>query len=515
MPESGRRAGGERRIRLAPIGAEIVAPAGAPLRDHLFEAGVEFPCGGNGRCRGCKVRVVSGEVPVDDVQRERLSEAEIAEGWRLACRIELDQDLTLELRQWDATILSDEAGFAFTPQSGLGIAIDLGTTTLVAQLLDLATGQVLAVKSALNAQARYGGDVMSRVQHAVSSGGQVELQETIRAQIGSLIKQLFSASSHGLRVIDPRELSKIVLVGNTVMHHLYCGIDAAPMSRVPFEPIDAGLQSLDASTVGLSEIAPNARVRFLPCLGGFVGSDILAGILATGVAESDTLTCLLDLGTNGEIVLGNRNRILCASTAAGPAFEGARISMGMRASTGAIWRVEAEGENLRCEAIGGAAPRGICGSGLVDCVAACLDLGRIKPGGRLASPGPLVVAGDVALNQCDIRELQLAKGAIAAGIRILLKDWGAELDDVDRVFLAGAFGNYINRASARRIGLLPFDPVTVLPAGNTALLGAKIALGAPDLDELCNAVLTRVRHIGLGADAEFQEIYVDEMAFPD
>ena len=232
--------------------------------------------------------------------------------------------------------------------------------------------------------------------------------------------------------------------------------------------------------------------------------------------EGDRLTALIDLGTNGEIVVGNRERMLCASTAAGPAFEGARISMGMRAATGAISEVRARDGKLHCHVLGNVTPRGICGSGLVDAVAASLELGWIKPSGRLADGESLLLADPVSLNQWDVRELQLAKGAIAAGLRILLEQWGATKADLEQVYLAGAFGNYINQASARRIGLLDFPAEKVKPSGNTALLGAKLALFS--LQEHHGAypeILSKVRHVSLNEDQGFQETFVEEMGFPD
>jgi uncharacterized 2Fe-2S/4Fe-4S cluster protein (DUF4445 family) len=238
-------------------------------------------------------------------------------------------------------------------------------------------------------------------------------------------------------------------------------------------------------------------------------------VLATNLHTSEACVVLLDLGTNGEIVVGNRERLLCASTAAGPAFEGARISMGMRAATGAVSGVHVESGRLRCHVLGQGAPRGVCGSGLVDAVAAGLDLGWIKPNGRFANGDSLPLVGPVVLNQWDIRELQLAKGAIAAGLRILLEQWGATKGQVRQVFLAGAFGNYINQASARRIGLLDFPPEQIQPAGNTALLGAKLALFS--LSEHNGAypeVLQKIKHVSLHEDPRFQETYVEEMTFP-
>jgi uncharacterized 2Fe-2S/4Fe-4S cluster protein (DUF4445 family) len=498
------------RIVLLPTRTELTAPHGTPLRDLLFEQGVEFPCGGHGRCRGCKVLVHQGAVGINEAQRQQLTPEELANGWRLSCQCNLDDDLVIELRQWDAAILTDETAFAFTPKPGLGVAVDLGTTTLVAQLLDCETGQVLAVRTALNAQARYGTDVMSRVQYAVAEGGQPQLTDVIRQQIGKLIEQLLRAAKASASAV-----TDVVLVGNTVMHHLFCGIDLEPLSHYPFQPVRDGLELFRASELGW-QWDGNPQVRFLPCLGGFVGSDILGGILATKLHESEALVGLVDLGTNGEIVIGNRTRLLCASTAAGPAFEGARISTGMRAATGAIVEVSTEGSGFNCRVLGNVEPRGICGSGLVDAVAAGLDLGLINASGRLPdNNGVLVLCPPVTLTQQDIRELQLAKGAIAAGIEILLGMRGAAPADLQRLYLAGAFGNYINRQSALRIGLLNFPLEKVRPAGNTALLGAKIALFSLNGEDGSFAsVRRRIEHVMLSADPAFQDTFVEQMSFP-
>lgn len=497
------------KVLLHPIGKDIFANSGAPLRDLLFEHGVEFPCGGNGRCRGCRVRVVKGDLPLNPTQRDLLTAEEIENGWRLACQSAVMTNLTIELRQWDASILADESNFQFTPREGLGVAIDVGTTTLVAQLLDRETGRVLGVKTALNPQARFGADVMSRIQFAVAENGQRQLMAAIRHEVDRLIRLLLDAAGAERTVIR-----SVVLVGNTVMHHLFCGISVEPLSHYPFEPVDDGLQTLTPEEVGW-HVSPRAEIKFLPCLGGFVGSDTLAGIFAMGLDCADRLTALIDLGTNGEIVVGRRGNLLCASTAAGPAFEGARISMGMRAATGSIWKVARQGSDLHCEVLGNVAPRGVCGSGLVDAVAVGLDLERILPTGRLANGnGEWMLSPPVAISQTDIRQLQLAKGAIAAGFCILLGQWGATPAEVERVHLAGAFGNYIDRLSARRIGLLPLPPERIHPAGNAALLGAKMALFLPSEDLAFTTLRAQVKHFSLHTDPGFQDTYVDEMSFP-
>jgi uncharacterized 2Fe-2S/4Fe-4S cluster protein (DUF4445 family) len=498
------------KIQLQPLGKTVEVERGTPLSEVLFEHGVEFPCGGRGRCRGCKVKVLQGSLAVTPEQAQRLTPPELAAGWRLACRCCAEGDLVLDLAQWEATILADDTVFDFTPREGYGVAVDVGTTTLVAQLLDLRTSRVLGVRAELNAQAQHGADIMSRVELAMHGAGREQLLRLIREQVERMMIELLDGwpeARDGLR--------RVTLVGNTAMHHLFCGLDPEPLSHYPFEPTQDGLRTFNAPDLGWL-LPGECQIQFLPCLGGFVGSDILAGILATRMQQSQDLMVLIDLGTNGELVVGNRERLLCASTAAGPAFEGARISMGMRAATGAIAEVTVAQGQLRSRVLGQAAPRGICGSGLVDAVAAGLELGWIQSSGKLDRGGQtMTILPPVVVTQADVREVQLAKGAIAAGLRILLERWQASMGDVKRVYLAGAFGNYINRQSARRIGLFEFDPALVEPAGNTALLGAKLALFDPAGDGNAYARLrSLVEHVSLSADPRFQEIYMDALRFP-
>ncbi len=494
-------------IRLEPLGVTLDVKRGTRLQDILFPYGVEFPCGGQGECKGCRVRILSGDLPPTADEHSILSPTEIREGWRLACRGTAAGDITLDVGQWETVILSDSSTFAFTPREGLGIAVDLGTTTLVAQLVDLATGRVLGVRTALNPQAAWGADVMSRIQFAMSKDGAGKLCRAVRGRLGKMARELVQGRTG-------KPLADVVIGGNTVMHHLFCGIDVEPLSHVPFEPVRDGLEVFAARDLGW-EWAGDAPVRFLPCLGGFVGSDILAGLLAVRMHESEDLIGLVDLGTNGEIVVGNRERIVCASTAAGPAFEGGRISRGMRASTGAISEVRIAGGRVSCHVLGGGKARGICGSGLVDAAAAGLDLGVIASTGRLPESKPWTLVAPVAITQADIRELQLAKAAIAAGLHIVARRRGVQMEDLAGLHLAGAFGNYVNRASARRIGLLDFPLEKVRPSGNTALLGAKVALCFGDGAEDYAGVRRRIEHISLAADPEFMDTYVGEMGFPD
>lgn len=485
------------KVRLEPLAVEVQVPRGAELIGSLAEHGVEFPCGGSGICGGCSVRVLSGAVAISHADREVFTPKQLANGWRLACQARANEPLVLHCEQWQMDVLADLSAPLAYGKYGIGIAIDVGTTTIAAQMLDLETGMVLGVETELNPQARFGADVMSRVRAALE--GQ-DLTRIVRRALGEMVARLALGRE--------AEVVEVVLVGNTVMHHLFAGCDVEPLSHVPFASPDLGARSFSPLELGWA-LPAECTVRFAHCLGGFVGSDILAGIVATGMAESADLVALVDLGTNGEIAIGNRNGIICASTAAGPAFEAGAITMGMRAVTGAISHVAQVGDVLKATVIGGVEPRGICGSGLVDAVAAGLRNGAILPNGRIADGTKLFpVTGAVVLHQSDVRELQLAKGAIAAGFRILLRKLGAEVTEVKKVHLAGAFGNYVQIESAIRIGLIEAPRAVVQAAGNTALRGGKILLATGE------PVLPIIEHISLAADPSFQDEFVDSMRFP-
>ena len=497
-------------VRLEPLGIILSVLPGTTLADLLHQHGVEFPCGGRGICRGCRVRVIAGQLDEKEHGPGVLDPVDWKNGWRLACRCEVAGPVTLEIGQWNTIILTDHQPFDYTPSDGLGIVVDVGTTTLVAQLLDLRNARTLAVATALNPQAAFGSDLMSRVEFAQSKKGRIKLKEIIRAQVADLIADLLGRSG-----ADAGSVLRAVLVGNTVMHHLFFGIDTAPLAAAPFEPDHDGPETMPATKLatGLPKVC---RVRFVPFVGGFVGSDLLAGVLAVDLHESQALRILVDLGTNGEIVAGNRDRILCASTAAGPAFEGGRIAMGMWADTGAIAKVSATESGFACRVLGNVKARGICGSGLVDAAAAALQSGALLPSGKMVDGKRIELIDGVYLSQQDVRELQLAKAAIAAGVQILLDRLGATPNDVATVYLAGAFGNTIDPISARRIGLFDASLKVVEPVGNTALLGAKRMLFEPDSGaRIAHRILDLTEHVSLAADPEFIDQYVSRMGFPD
>jgi uncharacterized 2Fe-2S/4Fe-4S cluster protein (DUF4445 family) len=487
------------RVQLEPSSAVVEVPRGVALASVLTDVGVEFPCGGTALCGSCRVRVLEGSLSITESDSSIFSANELADGWRLACQAHAETPLVLECGQWRMDVLTDNSSLSGACKSGLGIAIDLGTTTIAVQMIDMATGNIMGVETALNPQATYGSDVMSRIQAALR---RVDLTTVVRDTLRQMIAKLARGREE--------EIAEVVLVGNTVMHHLFCSLDIEPLSHVPFHSPHLSAQFFRPKDLGWP-LPSGCSIRFERCLGGFVGSDILAGILATGISRGEDLLVLVDLGTNGEIAIGNRDGIVCASTAAGPAFEAGSIRMGMRASMGAISHVSLSNGEMRATVIGDVEARGICGSGLVDAVAAGLESGAILPSGRVADGTKLFpVKAPVVLYQADIRELQLAKAAIASGFRLLLKRVGAHADTLKSIYLAGAFGNYVQAESAIRIGLLEAPVERTHASGNTALRGAKILLlsdGEP--------TLPKIEHMNLAAEPGFQDEFAACIAFPE
>ena len=486
------------RIRLEPWSLEIEVRRGAPLMPALSANGVEFPCGGTGICGGCGVRLLSGVLPASSDDKARFKPEEIASGWRLACQARAEEPLVLECGQGRMNILTDDTHLSGEGKHGLGIAIDLGTTTIAAQMIDLGSGRVLGVRTALNPQMQAGADVMSRI-HAVLMGA--DLSTMVRAELGAMVSKLAGERA--------RKVCEVLIVGNTVMHHLFCGLDVEPLAFAPF--VTPHLESRYFMPADLGwPLHGSCTIRFAACIGSFVGADTLAGIVATGIAEGDELAALIDLGTNGEIAIGNRHGLVCASTAAGPAFEAGCIRMGMRAAPGAIARVAPVDGALRTSVIGDGEARGICGSGVVDAIAAGLESGAILASGWVANGTKVFpVSGAVSLYQSDIRELQLAKAAIAAGFSLLLDRLGASARDLKSVYLAGAFGNYLRIESAARIGLIDAPIELIHASGNTALRGAKRMLLARN-----EPALPEIEHVCLAAVDGFQDRFANCMSFP-
>lgn len=420
-----------------------------------------------------------------------------------------------------------------------GVAFDIGTTTIVGTLIDLSTGADMAVASAMNPQTSYGDDVLSRIKKCRDDAEGLDLLhgavlETINKIVGEVVEQGEIASD---------DICEAVVAGNTTMQQIFAGISPSALGELPFVPAFTDSLTLRATDIDLT-INPAASVHVFPQIGGFVGGDTVAGIVATRLDRSEKPALLIDVGTNGELVLAHEGKLTATSVAAGPAFEGARIVNGMRASSGAIEKVVTDGD-IRVNVIGNAKAAGICGTGLVDAAAAMLRLGVLEPTGRILPedewpsdvPDPiraraasrdgenhfiLVHAEESAsgeplcLYQKDIRELQLANGAIRAGTNILLKNAGLEAESLGSVLLAGAFGNFIRRRNALRMGMLPQIAHSLIRfVGNTASFGAKKVLLSVAEKEYAERITRETTHIDLSRSPDFQMEFAEAMLFPE
>ena len=418
-----------------------------------------------------------------------------------------------------------------------GIAFDLGTTTVVATLLDLSTGTPVAVASALNKQQPFGADVITRISATMMDPGALDkLQQLAQETLAELAAAVCADGG-----VEPHEVYEVALAGNATMTHLVLGIDPEPLGMAPFILSTRLFPEVLAADVGLP-VHPRARAVVFPAFGAYVGGDITAGLLASGMDRDARVRLFVDIGTNCEIVLGNREWLLATAAPAGPAFEGAAIRCGMRAADGAIEVVGMKADGLTMKVIGDVEPQGLCGSGLVDAVTGLVALGLLDSSGRFATEqdaavkapglaGRLTRIGQervfvlhwrgsaaedsIYLSQRDVRELQFAKAAIATGWHILLEEAGLTQADVKQVLLAGSFGSYLSPAAAIRIGLVPRVPVQrVVPAGNVAGEGAKMALLS--LRERAGglALLEEVRYVELSDRADFNDRFVEQLEFP-
>lgn len=502
----------------------------ARLGDLLVAQGISIamPCAGRGTCGKCRVLASGALMPPTDAERSALTDADIALGYRLACQATATGDVTVTVPQAqgaDILTAGDFPDIVLAPWgTGLGMAVDIGTTTVAAFLYDLRTGTRLAVASMENPQAAFGADVISRLDKSIEGQG-AALQRAIQDGIASLAASLCAQAS-----VPVSDIHCAVLAGNTAMQYLLCGLSPVSITRVPFtldEPF--GLMT-DPVPLGLP---PDAKV-FLPrCISAYVGADITMALLssrlyANGAPDPGDPALLIDIGTNGEMVLCAQGRLLACSTAAGPAFEGAGIHQGMTAREGAIVHVTLDGAGMHCQTIGDTAT-GICGSGLIDAVAAMLDAGILDETGMMETEGHAYAdymeeykdqpafrlpGTQVILIQADIRAVQLAKSAIHAGILALLDAAGLATGDVRRLLIAGGFGSSIVPAAAERIGLIPKGYAAISQAiGNAAGSGACMTLLSSTVLEYSNAASRACETIELAANDVFMDQFVEQMMF--
>ena len=497
-----------------------------------------------------KVAVHLPEPSVSDQRAdgERLLDALAEKGLAdLTIDVKTARDLPVRLRSLDfhpaVVVIGDEVVHVDRPgasEACYGMAFDIGTTTLAGYLTDLVTGQVVAVASRANPQTAYGDDVIARIEYCGrQAGGARMLQALAVDAMNEMVAEACRRAD-----LKPSVVYEVTMVGNTTMNHLLLRLPVTQIARAPFVAASAAAHSVAARDVGL-KIHPLGRLYTAPLIASFVGADTVGVILATGMNESARLRLAIDIGTNGEIVLGTRERLIACSTAAGPAFEGARIRYGMRAATGAIDRVDLQGETLVLHTIDDAPAVGLCGTGLIDAVAAMVEgevlgaSGRMRAAadvaGRRGDPAlarrlvgsdgdpAFLLAGKketesghpILLMQKDVREVQLAKGAMAAGVEMLLEEFGAKIGDVEEVLLAGAFGNFIRPDRALAIGLLPRVPVAKVKfVGNAAGAGARMLLANRRLRQVADDVARGVEHIELSQRPDFQARFAEAMLFP-
>lgn len=491
---------------------KIEAEPGQSILETLQCHGINVltaPCGGKGRCGKCRVQVDGmGEV--------------------LACTTDAAENMKITIPQ--EQIDADEAEIAEDGLCGhylpdhterLDAACDIGTTTVVCHLVDGMTGEKLATVSAPSAQRGFGADVLSRIQ-AAEAGHLFLLGEQIVGQIRQMLVDLKKESGRS------EEITRLSVVGNTVMCHLFAGISPAAIGVTPFMPEEFFGKEYTGEETGLSMCK---SVYIAPAVAGFVGGDITADLLAVMQQNRGQKTLLLDIGTNGEMALGENDTFYCCATAVGSAFEGAEMVMGMPAAPGAISHVWLDQRRIRVEVIGGGRARGICGSGLIDALAVLLEMGLLDHTGLLNTPDAVSVAyrkylggyagqpcvwlsKDVCLTQEDIRGLQLAKAAFAAGMRILWKESHTACEEIGRVVLAGGFGSYLKKESAAAIGLVPEEllPVTV-SVGNAAGEGAVSAAISEEAREELSRIQKSMHYIELSTHPDFAEEYMEQMNF--
>ncbi len=413
-----------------------------------------------------------------------------------------------------------------------GMAMDIGTSKIAGQLVDLATGKTLAVESIENSQMVFGEDIITRINHAIlHPKGVHDLQAIV---IKDLNKVTLDACKSAR--ISPENVYEMTVVGNTVMHHLFLGIQPKYMALAPFTPVTRKAMNVTAKKINL-RINPCANIYVLPIIAGFVGGDNVADVLSTRIHKADEISLLLDIGTNTELTLGNKDNLISCSCASGPAFEGGHIKHGMKAVTGAIERVKINTDTLciEYETIENAKPVGICGSGLVDIIAELLrhsllsSTGRLNPEAArekfrekdgivefvLVQEKDSGIGEDIVITQKDVRELQLAKAAIHTGCAILMKRKGVKIENIEKVFIAGAFGNYLNLENVKTIGLLPDVPSErVAFVGNAAISGARLALISRRERIEAEQISNTVQYLELSTDLDFEKEFISSIKFP-
>ena len=520
------------RLRNIPD-TEVVVHRGAETKTILVKEGeslldafirqeiyISAPCGGKGRCGKCGIQVLNGNTWISDEDKKIYSEEELDAGWRLSCCLYPTEELEVSVSQSDESLFeavgetenTEESG---TEESFYHVAVDIGTTTIAMSLIGGESGKVFHTVTSVNSQRAYGADVISRIQASVD-GKKEELKKSIQKDLQDSMEKLLKETG-----VSGEDVGKIVIGGNTTMGHLLMGYDCDTLGVFPFTPVNIDFIKGTEEILGTDRFGKK-EVILLPGISTYVGGDIVSGMYAYDFTEKEDVCMFIDLGTNGEMGIGNKEKILVTSTAAGPAFEGGNITWGMGSVPGAICSVKIEGTETEVKTIRDEAPQGICGTGVVETAAELVREEIVDETGALDEDYfddgfPLAKTPDgkeIVFTQKDVREIQLAKAAVRAGVETLLLRYGIKKEEVSKVYLAGGFGYKLNTDKAIAIGMIPEEWADrIVAVGNSSLSGACKYLKDENGDKTIEKLVSISEEINLSADKEFNEFYMNEMFF--
>lgn len=520
------------RLRNIPD-TEVVVHRGAETKRILVKEGeslldafirqeiyISAPCGGKGRCGKCGVQVLNGNTWISDEDKKIYSEEELDAGWRLSCCLYPTEELEVSVSQSDESLFEAVGETENTKESGTeesfyNVAVDIGTTTIAMSLTGGDSGKVFHTVTSVNSQRAYGADVISRIQASVD-GKKEELQKSIQKDLQDCMEKLLKEKE-----LPGERVKTIIISGNTTMGHLLMGYDCDTLGVFPFIPVNIDFIKGTEAILGTDKFGKK-EVILLPGISTYVGGDIVSGMYAYDFTEKEDVCMFIDLGTNGEMGIGNKEKILVTSTAAGPAFEGGNITWGMGSVPGAICSVKLNGAEAEVKTIRDEAPQGICGTGVVETAAELVREEVVDETGALDEDYfddgfPLAKTPDgkeIVFTQKDVREIQLAKAAVRAGVETLLLRYGIKKEEVSKVYLAGGFGYKLDTEKAIAIGMLPEEWADrIVTVGNSSLSGACKYLKDENGDKTIEKLVSISEEINLSADKEFNEFYMNEMFF--
>lgn len=525
-------------IKIYPLGESFEYEAGKSLLEILLEKDyfVDNPCNGKGVCGKCRVNIRKGEVSAPcETEKKLLSEAELDEGIRLSCLVKPTDDLEIELLQKVRKHKVLTSGylpeFELDKKEQYGVAIDIGTTTVVCALVDMSTGKEIANASQINEQKHFGLDVLTRITYEIEHGqdGVEKLQKAIVDSLNEMIGEMCECAQ-----ISRSEIKEITVAANCTMLHMLLGVDATSLGRAPYKPVFVEAKEVQAKEIGILA-AEDAVLYCLPSVSAYIGADIVAGAYVCDLQNQKGNVLFVDIGTNGEIVLSKDGQLLCCSCAAGPALEGMNITCGMRAAEGAIEDVRITENGVEVKVIGETAPAGLCGSGILAAIKELLRVGLVRKEGAFIKKEKLaetdyrydllrlngkkrefVLGEELIITQGDVRQVQLAKGAILSGFTALLEKAGLQMEELDKVLIAGQFGAHLPVESLTGLGILPMEVKDKIAyVGNSSKTGAYMALMSQrerlGMEELAG----HMEYMELAETKGYERLFAECLIFPE